>query len=176
MGELRLRSDTRTKVPVEQLEAAEDLINKQRLSVIFSELQDARLKASNGLKGILTVDAAERRGGITQEGINAFAVLTCSLEKEKGEKKMQIKWKCLIFTGAENNPAAHGKAQLVLRLIATTKPEWLTGLAAGQAQTKQHQAVSPLPHSHPAPVLLSPANYTGNSHPTINSASSGRLH
>lgn len=89
---------------------------------------------------------------------------------------MQIKWKCLIFTGAENNTAAHGKAQLVLTLIATTKAEWLAGLGASQAQTKQHQAVSPLPRSHPTPVLLFPANYTVNSHPTINSASNGRLH
>lgn len=29
------------------------------------------------------MDAAERREGITKEGINAFAVPTCSLEKEK---------------------------------------------------------------------------------------------
>lgn len=89
---------------------------------------------------------------------------------------MQIEWKCLIFTGAENNTTAHGKAQLVLRLIATIKGEWLEGLGASQAQTKQHQAVSPLPHSHPAPVLLFPANYAVNSHPTINSASNDRLH
>lgn len=36
-----------------QLEAAGDLVNKQRLPVIFPELQGARPKGRNGLKGIL---------------------------------------------------------------------------------------------------------------------------
>lgn len=89
---------------------------------------------------------------------------------------MQIKWKCLIFTGAENNTAAHGKAQLVLGLIATVEAEWPAGLGASQAQTKQHQAVSPLPRSQPAPVLLFRASRTVSSRPTINSVSNGRLH
>lgn len=40
-------------MPVLQLEAAGDLVNKQRLPVIFPELQGARPKGRNGLKGIL---------------------------------------------------------------------------------------------------------------------------
>lgn len=40
-------------MPVLQLEAAGDLGNKQRLPAIFPELQGARPKGSNGLKGIL---------------------------------------------------------------------------------------------------------------------------
>lgn len=81
----------------------------------------------------------------------------------------------LIFTGAENSMAAHGKAQLVLRLIATIKAEQPAGLGASQAHTKQHQVVSPVPGSHLAPVLLLPAHYTVNAHPTTNAASNGRL-
>lgn len=34
----------------------------------------------------LTINAAKRRGAITKAGIDAFAVPTCSLEKEKGKK------------------------------------------------------------------------------------------
>lgn len=74
-------------------------------------------------------------------------------ERREEEKKMQIKWKCLILTGAENNTAAHGEAQLVLRLIATIQAEWLAGLGANQAKTKQHRAASALPRSRPSPAL-----------------------
>lgn len=66
---------------------------------------------------------------------------------------MQIKWKCLILTGAANTTAAHGEAQLVLGLIATTRAEWRAGLGANQANTKQHQAASALPPSLPSPAL-----------------------
>lgn len=58
--------------------------------------------------------------------------LICSLEKGK-------KWKYLIFTGAEISMAAHGKAQLVLRLIATIKAEQSAGLGASQAQNSIRQ-------------------------------------
>lgn len=70
---------------------------------------------------------------------------------------------------------AHGMAQLVLRLIATIKAEQPAGLGISQAHTKQHQAVSLVPSSHLAPVLLFPAHYTVNAHPTTNTDSNCRL-
>lgn len=55
--------------------------------------------------------------------------------------EMQIKWKCLIFTVAENSTAAHGEAQLVFKLQATTPAEWLSVLSANQTKTKRHPAI-----------------------------------
>lgn len=75
----------------------------------------------------------------------------CSLEKGK-------KWKYLIFTAAESSMAAHEKAQPVLRLIATIQAEQPAGLGTSQAHTKQHQAVSLVPSSPLAPVLLFPTH------------------
>lgn len=66
---------------------------------------------------------------------------------------------------------ARGKAQLVLRLIATIVAEQPAGLGASQAHTKLRQAVSPVPGSHLAPVLLFPAHCAINAHPTTNAAS-----
>lgn len=48
-------------MPVLQLEAAGDFVSKQRLPVIFPELQGAKPKGSNGLKGILP--QMELKGG-----------------------------------------------------------------------------------------------------------------
>lgn len=87
------------------------------------------------------VDVAEWMESITNGDKNAFAVLICLLDKKR-EEKMQMTWKCLIFTEAGNNTAGHGKAQLVLKLTATIKTEWLPGLRAMQAKIKHHQAVS----------------------------------
>lgn len=81
----------------------------------------------------------------------------------------------LIFTAAESSTAAHGKAQLVLRLIAAIKAEQPAGLGISQAHTEQHQAVSLVPSSHLAPVVLFPAPYAVNAHPTTNAASNSSL-
>lgn len=71
--------------------------------------------------------------------------------------------------------AAHGKAQRVLRVIATIKTDQPAGLGTSQAHTKQHQAVSLVPSSLLAPVLLFPAHYSVSAHPTTNAGSKGRL-
>lgn len=71
--------------------------------------------------------------------------------------------------------AAHWKAQLVLRLIATIKAEQPARLGTSQAHTKQHQAVSLVPISLLAPVLLPPAHYSVNAHPSTDAGSNHRL-
>lgn len=95
--------------------------------------------------------------------------------KRMGKKRCKLNGNASFSLEVQITPAAHWKAQLVLRPTATVKAEWLARLGLNQAQTQQHQAVSSLPYSHPRSVLLFP-NYTVNSHPTVNSASNGRLH
>lgn len=57
------------------------------------------------------------------------------------KKEMQMKWKCLIFRVAENSARAHAATQIVFKYIATVPAEWLSVLSAGQAKTKDHQAI-----------------------------------